>query len=148
MKTADAGTVWGSAALDDGEFVRRLEACEYPNTIFRHADHVRLAWIYLRRLGPDHAETRIVESIRRFAGSLNHPEKYHDTITRAWLRLVAAAYAATPEIEEFAAFAATHRRLLDRGGLAPYYSAALLATDAARQRWVPPDLQPLPTAGR
>lgn len=144
METAESDLAWGSAALDDDEFVRRLEACDYPNARFRHADHVRLAWIYLHLLGPHQAEARIVETIQRFARSLNHPEKYHDTITRSWLRLVAAAHAATPQIDEFAAFAASHRGLLDRGGLAPYYSAGLLATDAARNAWVPPDLRPLP----
>lgn len=142
-----AEPAWGSIGLDDGEFVRRLEACEYPNGLFRHADHVRLAWIYVRWCGPA-AEARIVESIQRYARSLSHPGKYHDTITRAWLRLVAAAHAATPQIGGFGEFAARHPELLDRDRLGAFYSPRVIESDAARRAWVPPDVQPLPSLER
>ena len=53
------------------------------------------------------------------------PERYHETMTRAWFELVAHA-----------AGALLDRRLLER-----YYSQAVL--ESGRDRWVEPDLRPL-----
>jgi hypothetical protein len=134
----------GSRDWPDDEFVSEFEACSYPSGQFRHADHVRLAWIYLRRYGMARAEQRIARGIQNFAASLGHPEKYHDTITRAWLRLVFTAWRQTPRIESFDEFAAQHAWLLEQDSLAAFYSRELLASDAARKCWHEPDLQALP----
>jgi hypothetical protein len=135
---------WGSAGLDDDEFVRQFENGTYPNACFRHADHVRLAWIYVRRYGAAAAEARTCDGIRRFACRLGHEEKYHETLTRAWLRLVAVAHGATPAIDRFDAFAGAHAWLFDAAALSAFYSAGRLHSPAARREWMPPDLRPLP----
>src|SRR5215813_8520772 len=142
--TGNEGAEYGSRGLDDRDFVRRVEACDYPNDRFTHADHLRLAWIYVRDAGPESAEARIVETIRRFARSLDHPEKFHETMTRGWLRLVAVAEAATPGLDDFDEFLAAHVWLLNRQALAPFYSHDLMRSDAARLGFVPPDRRPLP----
>ena len=36
--------------MTDDEFAAALEALTLPPSGFRHADHVRLAWIYLKRM--------------------------------------------------------------------------------------------------
>src|SRR5438270_6856740 len=104
----------GSADWTEEAFVREFESCEYPNANFKHSDHIRLAWIYIRRFGTVEAEKRIGASIRKFAVSLGHAEKYHETITRAWFRLVNAAYRTTPNAAEFAGFIGFHPWLLER----------------------------------
>ena len=38
--------------MTDSEFVDSFEDCTLPSTAFHHRDHVRLAWIYLRRHPP------------------------------------------------------------------------------------------------
>jgi hypothetical protein len=134
----------GSVGLEEDEFIDRFERCEYPNEMFKHPDHIRLAWSYIRRFGADAAEIRIAVSIRRFAASLGHEEKYHETITRGWLRLVNAAYLTTPCASDFSQFIASHLWLLDRKALLGFYSEELLKSDAARSSWVEPDLRPLP----
>jgi hypothetical protein len=136
---------YGSVGWDEEAFVRAFEAGEYPAEKFRHADHIRLAWIYIRRYGMEGAEERIRASIRNFATSVGHVPKYHETMTRAWLRLVYAAYAATPEITEYVAFVSQHPSLLDKNALTPFYSPQVLASNEARYNWIPPDLKPLPT---
>ena len=139
---------YGSVGWDEDAFVGAFEACQYPAEKFRHADHIRLAWIYIRRYGVEGAEERIRTSIRNFANSVGHAPKYHETMTRAWLRLVYAAYAATPEVTEYVAFVSQHPTLLDKNALTPFYSPQVLASDEARHNWIPPDLKPLPVAAR
>lgn len=139
--------IYGSHLLTEDEFIRAMEECCYPNAQFRHADHIRLAWIYLRRYGLRRAEKRVSETIHRFATSLGHEQKYHGTLTRAWVRLVAVAAHATPKITAFDEFISKHAWLLDRSALSAFYSGACLKTDAARHGWVEPDKRPLPCAG-
>ena len=136
----------GSASVSEAELAGGMERCTWPNANFHHADHVRLAWHYLRTYGVAGATERMQSTIARFAASLGHPEKYHDTVTLAWMRLVAAAIACTPELDDFAAFLAGHAWLLNRDCLLAFYSRDLLFGDQARARWVEPDLLPLPAA--
>jgi len=137
---------WGSGEYEASEFVRLFEACEFPDDKFHHGDHIRLAWIYVDTFGAAAAEERIRGSILKFATKLNHPEKYHDTMTRAWLRLVAVGHAIGPRNGDFRAFIDHHRWLLNRDALSSFYSKPTLMSDAARHGWVAPDLRPLPKA--
>jgi hypothetical protein len=135
---------YGSCLLDEDEFVEMVEECRYGNAEFRHADHIRLAWIYVRRYGARQAEERIAGTVRRFAISLGHEAKYHETQTRAWLRLVATAQHLTPKVTAFEEFLSKHGWLLDRSALSPFYSGAHLSSEAARRGWADPDQIPLP----
>ena len=134
----------GSAALSEFELADGMERCVYPNAQFHHADHLRLAWHYLRAYGDPAASERIGETILRYAASLGHPEKYHATVTLGWMRLVAAALRCTPECAEFAAFLGGHAWLLNRDSLLSFYSRERLSGAEARAGWVEPDLHPLP----
>jgi hypothetical protein len=134
---------YGSCMLSEDAFVTAVEQGRYANAEFRHADHLRLAWIYLQRYGTQEAEERIAETIRRFAIGQGHEGKYHETMTRAWLRLVAAARQLTPEAV-FEDFLRGHGWLLNRGALATFYSDARLSSEAARRAWAAPDRRPLP----
>ena len=131
-------------ALSDEEFVRSFEDCTLPGEQFHHADHIRLTWILLRSGDVETAGNRIASAIVRFATHNGSPAKYHETVTRAWLRLVAAAMEATPSVGSFEEFARAHPELLDKGLLLKYYSARLLQGDEARMEWVEPDIAPLP----
>ena len=135
---------YGSYLLAEDEFVAMVEECRYANAEFRHADHIRLAWIYVRRYGARQAEERIAETIRRFAISHGQEKKYHGTLTRAWLRLVATAQYLTPRATTFDEFLAKHGWLLDRSALSAFYSGARLSSEAARSGWADPDRTPLP----
>jgi len=141
-----SATTYGSCLFSEDEFVSKVEGCCYPNAEFKHADHIRLAWIYLRRYGLERAEERIAVTIRRFAASLGHQEKYHETVTRAWLRLVATAQCATPEAASFEDFIEKHGWLLERTALSAFYTKACLSSEVARRQWVEPDRRPLPCA--
>jgi len=129
--------------MADRDFASAFERCEIPNDQFRHRDHLRLAWIYLRRHGRPEAGTRIVESIQRYAAHNGAPGKYHETITLAWMDLVYCAMRSLPETAAFDELLRAFPHLLQKSELAQYYSSGLLQSDTARRVFVEPDLKPL-----
>ena len=102
----------GSGNLSDEAFVAAFEACTLPNTQFRHADHIRLAWILVRAVGEAAATERVANAIRNFAIHNGAPQKYDDALTRAWMQRVAEAVRRSPEIDTFEEFAEAHPGLL------------------------------------
>lgn len=132
-------------AWTDEEFLRAFEDLSFPADQFHHREHIRVAWLYLKSSDATRAAERMCAGIVRFANHHGATQKYHHTLTLAWMRLVAAALVETPEGCTFEQFLPAHPELGDKSLLARYYSTELLQTSAAREGWVEPDLQPLPT---
>jgi hypothetical protein len=128
----------------DAAFLEAFDAGERPGGVFRHADHLRLAWLYLRRDGAALGEEKIAAGIRRFAEAQGAVGLYHDTLTRAWVRLVAAALDATPGGESFPLFLEANPQLADKAYLFRFYSVEALSAARAREEWIEPDREPLP----
>jgi hypothetical protein len=126
--------------LNDEEFVRAFESCELDGESFHHADHLRLAWIYICQYGEPAATELMLTGIRLFAVHVGKPQKFHYTQTCAWVRLIAAAQRSSPDLTSFTEFVATHPHLLDANALAKHYSKVLIESSAARMSWVEPDL--------
>lgn len=126
--------------LSDADFVRTFEDCTLPNSAFHHRDHVRLAWLYLRRHPPVEALTRFAGSLKRFATANGHPGLYHETITWAFLLLIheRMARGEATAWEEFAAgnpdLLVWKPSILDR-----YYTPETLGSELARRVFVMPD---------
>lgn len=135
----------GVSAWSDEEFLRAFEDLSFPAELFHHREHVRVAWLYLKSSDATRAAERMAASIRQFANHHGATQKYHHTLTLAWVRLVAAALVETPEGYNFEQFLGTHPELANKNLLAKYYSEELLQSSAAREGWVEPDLQPLPS---
>ncbi len=133
----------GCGHLSDDEFLRAFEACELKHGTFHHADHIRLAWIYVTRLGENDAQGRLLAGIRKMALHAGAPQKFLCTTTIAWTRLVAAAQGSAATVPDFSAWVQLHPELFDRHLLAKYYSPGRLETPEARTGWVEPDLAPL-----
>jgi hypothetical protein len=123
--------------LTDDELVQGFEQGSLDE--FPHGSHVRLALIYLDRHGHAGALQRLLDGLLRFATAKGHPEKFHVTMTRAWLDLLDAARHAHPNLTPGALLDACPE-LLDRNALCRFYSAERLHSDEARTRWLPPDL--------
>lgn len=128
----------------DDEFLEAVEAAVWPGERFGHREHVRLAWLYLRRHGPEGGYTRIQGTIQRYATALGAAGKYHETVTRAWSAYVYRALRETPELEPFKAFQEAHPGLRDGKLLERHYRKETLESEAARREWVAPDVSPLP----
>jgi hypothetical protein len=133
-----------ASAWSDEDFLRAFEGLWLPAEFFHHQEHIRVAWLYLKSCDASRATERMSASIRRFANHQGATQKYHHTLTLAWMRLVAASLVETPEGFSFEKFLAANPELGDKNILAKYYSNELLQTTAAREGWVEPDLQPLP----
>src|SRR5882762_3116442 len=100
--------------IADTEFADAFESCELSNESFHHCDHIRLAWIYLQRYGADAAAVRIGAAIRKFAAHYGKTDKYHETITVAWMRLLADAARSLPSSGSFSDVIAAFPKLLDK----------------------------------
>ena len=134
----------GASAWSDEDFLRAFEDLSFPADQFHHREHIRVAWLYLKSSDATRAAERMSDGIRRFANHHGATQKYHHTLTLAWMRLVAAALVEAPAGHNFMQFLAEYSELGDKELLKKYYSPELLQTNAAREGWVLPDLQPLP----
>jgi hypothetical protein len=114
---------------------------------FGHREHVRLTWLAVRRCGMPAAISLVSDGIRRTARYAGAPQKYHSTISRAWVELVAHHVAETPT-GDFDVFAGHHTALLDKRLLSRFYRTATLAGQEAKTGWVEPDLAPFPGHSR
>ena len=131
--------------MTDDEFVNAFMACRLAADDFSHRGHLRLAWLLLRRHPLERAIEEICTGIARIAEHFGAPDKYNRTLSEALVRLVAHADARAPSAT-FEEFLATNSALVHnvRGVLAEYYSAALLYSADAKQRFAMPDLRRLP----
>ena len=139
-----AGALTSLEAWTDSEFCEAFEALKIPNELFHHREHIRLAWIYYCKLSQKEALLQVEKGIRVFAKHHGAAEKYHHTITLAWMRLVWHAARHAPNARDFQTFTAAHPELFRAERLEDYYSPAQLKSDAARRDWIEPDLRPLP----
>ena len=134
----------GVTAADEA-FVAAFHAHQLSNQGFHHRDHLRLAWVQIRRLGLDEASEVVTTGIRRFAAHHGGIERYNDTMTRFWLRLVNLGISRHPELT-FDELLAAEPHLLDKNLPFRHWSRERMNRDDAKQRWVEPDLHPIPPA--
>lgn len=130
--------------LPDQDFLHAFFSLTLSNSEFRHRDHLRLAWLVVRRHGGVEAEEVVAGGIRKFAAHNSHAQAYHDTMTRFWVRLVSHAVADRPEIVDFEEFLAAYPLLLDKNTPLRHWSRESMFGAQARAAWQEPDLVPLP----
>src|SRR5688572_20640675 len=112
-----------------------------PGGRLAHADHVRLAWAWLRRGSTPATLSRMARALRALAAAAGRPELYHETITVACVLLVADRMrnCGAASWEEFAAANGDllawprMRRLVD-----DEFGMDVLADGDARERFVLP----------
>jgi hypothetical protein len=113
---------------------------------FGHRQHVQLSWLAVRRYGGTDACRIVSAGIRRTARYAGAPQKYHETMSRAWIELI-AYHVAEHDITTFDAFATRNPALLDKRLLLRFYEPSTLASPAARIGWVDPDRAAFPCSG-
>jgi hypothetical protein len=134
--------------VSDDEFVAAVESCAISGSDFRHADHVRLAWIYLSSHSLIDAIDRFTRSLRRLASHYGVPEKYHETITWAYMLLIHERMRREDAPSGWESFRAANRDLFDwkPSILERYYAPHTLRSEFARRTFVLPDRCTLPVA--
>jgi len=131
--------VVASISLSDDDFLDAFATCVLPSSMFRHGDHLRLAWLLLHRMPFDEALTLIREGIQRFAAHHGASHVYHETLTTAWVKLLA-----THQEASFEDFITCNRHRLNLELLHRFWTPAILDSEAAKLGWIPPDKMPLP----
>jgi hypothetical protein len=116
--------------VPDDPFLADFEAGRIAPSEFPHERHVLVAWSLSRRYSHEEAFARLAAGIKDIAARAGIPDKYHETMTRAWFELISRA----DSLE-------AHPELLDRALLGRYYSRERL--EAGRHGWLEPDLEPL-----
>jgi hypothetical protein len=133
----------GYAHLSDEEMLTGFEAGQLAPGNFHHCDHVRLAWICVRRFGLSQAEEKLLRGIRNMAERAGVPEKFLHTTTVAWVRLVAARQEQSVGNDNFEEWIAKWPELRNKNFLDEHYSAGMLESPQARSGWLEPDRKPL-----
>ena len=130
--------------MDDQTFLHAFENAKLSH--FPHEAHIRMAWLYLRQYGYDEGVRKICDGLRHFADAHGAAQKYHETITLFWAKLVnhAITIPRTPDTADFKTFIEQHPHLLDKGLLERHYGAGRWQSLEARKCWVEPDLRPMP----
>jgi hypothetical protein len=122
----------------DHEFLARLEAGTLPPAEFNHRGHLKAGFLYLRRHDFPGACVAMKRSIRAFAAALGKSTLYHETVTIAYLALIAERLAEEPAELGFEAFIARYPELESHEYLRRYYPAGELDTPESRATFVLP----------
>jgi hypothetical protein len=123
--------------MTDQEFIDAFVARRLAPAGFDHRTHLRAAFLLLRSRPFLEACIAMRDGLQALAGKLGKPDLYHETVTVAFMALVAERSSGADDWE---GFIAAHPELCRRGLLDSYYSAALLASGAARKTFAMPDL--------
>ena len=111
-----------------------------PSDQFHHQQHVQVAWLFVRKFGMPRALSEFTKALKRFADAKGATGLYHETITWAFLLLIAdrQAHCAAGTWEDFAQanpdLLVWKPSILDR-----YYSKELLSSELARRTFLMPD---------
>ena len=122
--------------MTDDEVIETFESASLAP--FHHRDHVRVSWIYLRRLGVYEALGAISRGLRALSVAHGQEAKYHETVS--WLYVFAIHERMTPD-QGWEEFADANPDLLADWGrfVRRYYTAATLSSKRARASFVLPD---------
>jgi hypothetical protein len=124
------------------QLIRQFEEGTTPPDSFHHADHVRLAFEYLNCYPALEALEKFSGALRRFAAAQGKADRYHETITWAYLLLIRERMARAGRAEGWEEFAGRNGDLLNwkRGVLSRLYRQETLDSELARRTFVLPDL--------
>ena len=136
-----------SDELDD--LVARFRARTLPKPEWTHLAHLAVGTWHVHQHGPDGALELLRHGITRLNeahGTVNGDNSgYHETVTRAYLRLLSAFIRARDGLGVADCVQALLASpIADKAALLRYYSKETLTSVSARKAWVEPDVEPLP----
>jgi N-formylglutamate deformylase len=119
--------------------VRAFEKTTIDPNAFHHREHLYVAWCYLRALPLEDALARYVRHLRALVAALGVPDKYHATMTWAYVVLLHEAMDKSPGAT-FDDLLVKNPALLEprAGALRAFYAPAELDSQEARRRFVLP----------
>jgi hypothetical protein len=127
--------------MNDSEWMRAFESGTLPGGSFHHADHVKMAFLYLQKFTALEALGRFSTAITRFAVANGKPELYNETITWAFLLLIRERLARAGSPQSWTEFSNANADLLrwDDNILKKYYRPETLNSPLAKRVFLWPD---------
>jgi hypothetical protein len=122
--------------LSDEALLDAFESSTLEAGQFSHGQHVRIGYLYLRSMDFGQAVSRISQGLKVLVARLGLEDKYHETITVAFMALINERLHRTGDPGGWAAFARKNPDLLDADILYRYYDRAELFSDVARRTFV------------
>ena len=110
---------------------------------FGHRQHLEAAVQAVDRFGVAAGELVIRGVLKATAARDGAPDKYHDTVTRFWVQLVAHTMRTTGS-DDLDSLIDACPPLIQKESLAAHWSRQALGSTEARSGWRDPDLEPLP----
>lgn len=117
--------------------LERFLAATIDLPAFTHQEHVRMAFELLRRHDFPQAACLYSGALKRLTLRAGRPEVFHQTVTIAFLSLIAEAMAPDAHAS-FPDWLRAHPELLDRSVLTRWYRPGRLASPLARATFVLP----------
>ena len=139
-------------AAIEGEQLRQLVEAfrdrSLPHADWTHEAHLAVGTWHVYEFGPVRALVMLRDRIRRLNDQHGTPNSdtrgYHETITRAYVCLIADLLAREPAASDVDAVRAVMgSTIAPKTALLDYYSRDRLMSTAARRGWVSADLRPL-----
>jgi hypothetical protein len=140
------------SGTDLDALVAAFRASTLPKSQWTHLAHLRVGAWHVARHGPSDALGLLRQGIRalneRHGVANTDSSGYHETVTRAYVALLAAFLdersnlSLPAAVEELVSSALARKDLL-----LDFYSSDRLMSTRARSEWVEPDVRPLPGRG-
>jgi hypothetical protein len=124
--------------MTDDDFADAFETGNLLPADFDHRAHLRAAFCLARRRPFLEACIAMRDGLRDIARRAGRPGLYHETITVAFMSIVAQRAASRPGLA-WDELVAACPELMDRGLLARWYAPATLEAMRARECFVMPD---------
>ena len=127
--------------MNDSEWMQAFESCALPAASFHHADHVKMAFLYLQKYPPLEALACFSSALARFAAANGKPDRYNETTTWAFLLLIRERVARAGSPQTWTEFSAANADLLcwDNNILKKYYLPETLGSELAKRVFLFPD---------
>lgn len=123
---------------EDAGLERFMEGGADPRH-FPHREHLRMSFEMLKVYDFPESVLRYSRALQRMTLGAGVPQKFNQTITVAFLALVAERMQSTGDVD-FAAFAAANPDLLDSSILKRWYSPERLSSGTARRVFLLPEI--------
>lgn len=127
--------------MTEQEFYEQFENATLEVNIFDHSNHVKMAWIYLKKFGLPEAMINFSKALKKFAAANGASGLYHETITFAYLILINERLQNLENKEDWESFNKANPDLFDwqNNILKKYYREETIKSAFAKKVFVFPD---------
>ena len=134
-----------SLSSEDRRFLQQVQSGRFPAAEFNHEAHLRLAYVHLAQHPAEVAVAQVAQDLQGLLAAAGAPpDKFHVTLTRAWVYAVWHFMQRLPDCECAADFIAASAVLQDAAIMETHFSHERLFSPAARTSIVQPDRDPIP----